>query len=155
MISAQDVKARWESIQNDDERILFVVGGPGSGKSRIIRELAEQRGWKYMEAKHLIDADFLEVPREERPALAEESIRRALNMNIVEVALVDGINVLFAPILNLEPIELLRKLSTTIPIVVGWRGHLEGNTLYLEHNGNTKYAFFEVQNLNHIITIDE
>lgn len=26
-------------IQGDDERILFIVGGPGSGKSLLIREL--------------------------------------------------------------------------------------------------------------------
>lgn len=32
MVTVQDVKARWDEIQNDDERILFIVGGPGSGK---------------------------------------------------------------------------------------------------------------------------
>ena len=40
MVTVQDVKERWEKIQGDDERILFIVGGPGSGKSLLIRELS-------------------------------------------------------------------------------------------------------------------
>ena len=32
MVTVQDVRERWEQIQDDDERILFIVGGPGSGK---------------------------------------------------------------------------------------------------------------------------
>ena len=74
MVTVQDVKERWEKIQNDDERILFIVGGPGSGKSLLIRELSEQKGWKYLEAKQLIEEEFLLVPRDERPQLAEEVI---------------------------------------------------------------------------------
>ena len=35
MVTVQDVKERWEQIQNNDERILFIVGGPGSGLSLI------------------------------------------------------------------------------------------------------------------------
>lgn len=98
MVTVQDVRERWEKIQGDDERILFIVGGPGSGKSLLIRELSEQKGWKYLEAKQLIEEEFLLVPRDERPQLAEEVIRRALSRSDTEVVLIDGINVLFAPI---------------------------------------------------------
>ena len=140
MVTVQDVKERWEQIQNGDERILFIVGGPGSGKSLLIRELSEQKGWKYLEAKQLIEEEFLLVPRDERPKLAEDVIRRALSRSDTEVLLLDGINVLFAPILNLNPLELLKTISKTYPIVVGWRGHLEGDQLYLEHNNDPKHA---------------
>ena len=60
MVTAQDIKARWDELENVEERILFVVGAPGSGKSKLIRELAEQDGWKYIEAKDLIEEEFLE-----------------------------------------------------------------------------------------------
>ena len=105
MVTVQDVKERWEQIQNNDERILFIVGGPGSDKSLLIRELSEQKGWKYLEAKQLIEEEFLLVPRDERPQLAEEVIRRALSRSDTEVVLIDGSNLLFAPILNLNPLE--------------------------------------------------
>ncbi|MCF0158596.1 BREX-3 system P-loop-containing protein BrxF [Veillonella caviae] len=154
MVTVQDVKERWEQIQGDEERILFIVGGPGSGKSLLIRELAEQKGWKYLEAKQLIEEEFLLVPRDERPKLAEDVIRRALTRSDTEVVLLDGINVLFAPILNLEPLDILKTISKTYPIVVGWRGHLEGDQLYLEHNNNPKHAVVTISQPEHVIVID-
>ncbi len=154
MVTVQDVKERWEQIQGDEERILFIVGGPGSGKSLLIRELAEQKGWKYLEAKQLIEEEFLLVPRDERPKLAEDVIRRALTRSDTEVVLLDGINVLFAPILNLEPLDILKTISKTYPIVVGWRGHLEGDQLYLEHNNNPKHAVVTISQPEYVIVID-
>jgi len=118
MVTVQDVRERWEQIQDDDERILFIVGGPGSGKSLLIRELSEQKGWKYLEAKQLIEEEFLLVPRDERPQLAEEVIRRALSRS------------------------------------VGWRGHLEGDQLYLEHNNDPKHAVVTITKPDRVMVID-
>jgi len=133
MVTVQDVKERWEQIQNNDERILFIVGGPGSGKSLLIRELSEQKGWKYLEAKQLIEEEFLLVPRDERPQLAEEVIRRALSRSDTEV---------------------VKTISKTYPIVVGWRGHLEGDQLYLEHNNDPKHAVVTITKPERVMVID-
>ena len=81
-------------------------------------------------------------------------IRRALTRSDTEVVLLDGINVLFAPILNLEPLDILKTISKTYPIVVGWRGHLEGDQLYLEHNNNPKHAVVTISQPEHVIVID-
>lgn len=153
MVTSEDIKQRWAEIQKDEEHILFVVGGPGSGKSKLIRELAEQDGWKYVEAKDLIEEEFLEVARELRPEMAKDEITKVLRAYNSEVVLIDGVNVLFAPILNLKPMELLRTISKVYPIVVGWRGSLDGNTLYLEHNGDPKYYAHEVVYKNHVIEV--
>ena len=59
MVTVQDVRERWEKIQGDDERILFIVGGPGSGKSLLIRELSEQKGGSTQKRKQLIEEEFL------------------------------------------------------------------------------------------------
>ncbi|SUP44498.1 BREX-3 system P-loop-containing protein BrxF [Veillonella criceti] len=154
MVTTQDIKERWASLQNDEERILFVVGGPGSGKSKLIRELAEQDGWKYIEAKDLIEEEFLEVARDLRPDLAKDVMCKALKACGSDVILLDGVNVLFAPILNLEPIELLKTISRMYPLVVGWRGKFDGETLFLEHNNNPKYFSFKVEKPERIVTID-
>ena len=98
---------------------------------------------------------FLLVPRDERPQLAEEVIRRALSRSDTEVVLIDGINVFFCQsILNLEPFELLKTISKTYPIVVGWRGHLEGDQLYLEHNNDPKHAVVTITKPDRVMVID-
>ena len=150
MVTAQDIKERWESLQADEERILFIVGGPGSGKSKLIRELAEQDGWKYIEAKELIDDEFLEIARDLRPDMAKDVMCKALKACGSDVILLDNVNVLFAPILNLKPIELLKTVSAMYPIVVGWRG----DNLFLEHNNNPNYFSFKVEKPDRIVSID-
>ena len=153
MVTEAEVLARWKEIQNDEEKLLFIVGGPGSGKSKIIRGLAFQDGWKYMEAKDLINEDFLEFARDLRPEMAKEEVCTALKATGSEVVLLDNVVVLFAPILNLNPIALLKNLSKKYPLIVGWRGSFDGEKLYLEHNGNPHYSSIEVEYPNHIITL--
>lgn len=154
MISSQDVLKKWQDIEGDDERILFIVGGPGSGKSRVIRELAEQDSWKYIEAKDLIDEAFIEINREERPAHAKEVICNSLKAYNAKVVLIDSIDVLFVPILNIDPIALLRDISKEYPIVVGWKGTFDGEKLHLEHNNNPEYFSYKVAYKNHILNVD-
>ena len=49
---------------------------------------------------------------------------------------------------------MLRKLSRECPIIVSWRGHVEGDTLYFEHKGDPKYAKFKIENPDHVISLD-
>ena len=54
MVTDADVLKRWKYIAQDDEKLLILIGGPGSGKSRLIRELTFQDGWKICEARELL-----------------------------------------------------------------------------------------------------
>ncbi len=153
MITAQDVMEKWNEIREEDERILFIVGGPGSGKSQVIRELAENDKWKYLEARELLNEEFLEIDRAERPKVAYDIICDALKACHSEVALIDNVDVLFAPILNLEPIELLRLVNKAYPIIVGWKGEFDGTQLHLEHNNNPHYYSFTVTDKDHVIEL--
>lgn len=154
MVTEHDVMQKWRETRDDEERILFVVGAPGSGKSAILRTLAEQDGWMYMEAKDLLDGGILEYPREERPQVAKDILMNAITSREAEVVIIDSIDILFAPILNLSPVELLRDISQAHPLVVGWKGALEGDSLYLEHNNNPKYYEHKVVYPNHIVVIE-
>lgn len=154
MITEQDVKQRWEEIKDDEERILFIVGGAGSGKSSIMRALAEQENWKYLEAKELLDEEILEIARDMRPNAAHEIICQSLKACGSEVVMVDGVDILFAPILNLQPVQLLKIISKEFPLIVGWKGRREGDKLYLEHNNEPEYFTYDVEYDTHIMSVD-
>ena len=143
MVTDADVLKRWKYIAQDDEKLLIIIGSPGSGKSQLIRELTYQDGWKICEARELFDDEFLEIPRADRPDKA------------ITLVMIDNVEFMFAPILNLDPVAMLKKLSRECPIIVSWRGSLEGNTLYFEHNGDPKYAKFVIDNPNHVISLDD
>ena len=38
-----------EAVQGKEEKVLIVTGKPGSGKSKLLREAAEAKGWDYVE----------------------------------------------------------------------------------------------------------
>lgn len=38
MVTDADVLKRWKYIAQDDEKLLIIIGSPGSGKSQLIRE---------------------------------------------------------------------------------------------------------------------
>ena len=154
MVTDADVLKRWKYIAQEEEKLLIIIGGPGSGKSKLIRELTFQDGWKICEAKDLFDDEFLEIPRADRPEKSISLISEAIHRLNARVVMIDNVGFLFAPILNLNPIEMLKKLSRECPIIVSWRGHLEGNTLYFEHKGDPKYAKFTIEDPNHVMSLD-
>lgn len=154
MVTEADVLKRWKYVAQEEEKLLIIIGGPGSGKSKLIRELTYQDGWKIAEAKELFDDEFLEVPRADRPERAITLISAAIHRLNARVVMIDNVEFLFAPILNLDPIAMLKKLSRECPIIVSWRGHVEDNTLYFEHNGDPKYAKFTIDDPNHVISLD-
>jgi ABC-type histidine transport system ATPase subunit len=154
MVTDAEVLKRWKYIAQDEEKLLIIIGGPGSGKSRLIRELTYQEGWKIVDAKELFDDEFLEIPRADRPEQAISLISAAIHRLNARVVMIDNVGFLFAPILNLNPIKMLKHLSHECPLIVSWRGHIEKDTLYFEHNGDPKYAKFKVENKNHVISLD-
>ena len=121
MVTDADVLKRWKYIAQDDEKLLIIIGSPGSGKSQLIRELTYQDGWKICEARELFDDEFLEIPRADRPDKAITLVSAAIHRLNARVVMIDNVEFMFAPILNLDPVAMLKKLSRECPIIVSWR----------------------------------
>lgn len=154
MVTLKTVMGVWEEIKGDNENILFIVGAPGSGKSKLLRALSENKGWQYIEARELLNEVIFEVPREERPERAEEILVEEITRQDAEVIIIDSIDVLFAPILNLKPVEVLKRISKDHALIIGWKGSVDGDTLCLEHNNNPRYYEQPITNHKRIIVVD-
>jgi hypothetical protein len=123
-------------VREKIEKLVLIVGRPGSGKSKLMRGLADIRGWKYLDCDTLITDELLElVPRvraQEAPRIMDEVMKRMES----EVYLIDGMQVLFTPLLQLDPLPLLRHLSRKHTIVAAWPGtYQEGNLLFEYNSG--------------------
>ena len=51
-----------EGVKDHDVKVVIVTGKPGSGKSKVLREAAEEKKWDYIDCRLLITEKFLEVP---------------------------------------------------------------------------------------------
>ena len=105
-----------EGVKDHDVKVVIVTGKPGSGKSKVLREAAEEKKWDYIDCRLLITEKFLEVP----PG----------------VILLDRLQTLFVPVFHIDVDALLHKLSEKFVIVTAWPGYLEeGKLCYDKFDG--------------------
>lgn len=122
-----------QELRDAQERLVLIVGKPGSGKSKIMRELGLNRGWRYVDCRELVTDELLELVPKARPREAPHIMDKLLEAERADVILLDSVQVLFTPILHLDPLQLLRQLSKKRTIVAAWPGDYENGRLsYME-----------------------
>ncbi|VBB08516.1 Hypothetical protein LUCI_3789 [Lucifera butyrica] len=138
-VTVQRVLESVREVEAGGECLRLLVGRPGSGKSKVMRELASMRGWEYIDAQNLITEEFMDLVPKARPLEALRIMSKIMEELNARVILLDRVQMLFAPVLNLEPLDLLRQLSKQYTLVAAWPGNCEGGKLCLMFNGHTKY----------------
>lgn len=136
-----------------DERLILLVGQPGSGKSKIMRGLSAMNGWEYMDSRAMVTEELLELVPKARPTEAPQIMDSILTKLEAEVVLLDGIQALFAPVLQLDPLIVLRQLSRKHTIVSAWPGQLVNGMLIFNQDGRLPYREYDATGLN-VIQID-
>ena len=140
-------------VQQTPEQLVLVVGKPGSGKSKILRELAGMRGWDYVECLTLVTEELLELVPKARPQQALAIMAKILAELNAEVVLLDGIQVFFAPVLHLDPLLLLRQLSKRQTIIAAWPGEYDGENLLFRQTGQEQNLSFAT-GVSKVISLD-
>ena len=146
-IAIQMVVDYVQTMKGDDEKLVLIVGKPGSGKSKIMRELATNRGWKYVDGQILVTPDLLELVPKTRPREAPHIMDGILAQEKAQVILLDGIQVLFTPLLQLDPLALLKQLSKKYAIVAAWPGQYEDGKLSFLELGQTEPYRYDAGNI--------
>ena len=133
--------------------LMFVVGKPGSGKSSMLRELSARNKWQYVDCRNLLTDDFYELIPQERLKHGPELIKKQLERYTSPVILLDRLQVLFTPVLHLEPVGLLQRLSEQMSLVAAWPGDYEDGSLIFTDMATQKEHKFQVDSV-HICKID-
>lgn len=121
--------------QKSAERLVLLVGRPGSGKSKLLRELSTIRGWKYVNCRTFLTEELLEMVPKVRAQEAAGLIAKALDALAAEVVVLDDMQVLFAPVLQVDPLNLLKHLGRRFSIVAAWPGQYDGKKLSIAATG--------------------
>jgi len=132
------------------ERLVLVVGPPGSGKSLALRDASRECGWPITNLSLELAQLMLELPVQQRAVRAVELVRRLLDECGSEVVCIDNIELLFEPSLQLEPLGLLQSLSKQKTLVVAWPGRINaGDVLRLVHaeRSHPEYRDYPAQGL--------
>ena len=111
-----------EELKNENSKLLLIVGGPGSGKSKAIREYSQETGIPMLD----LDLIFQHTPSEK---LVEE-MKNFLSTYRQPVLLIDNKKVLYAKDNAIDMLAFLKEVGQTIPVVATWNGKIEDGQLF-------------------------
>jgi hypothetical protein len=123
-------------VEKAEEKILVVTGKPGSGKSKVLREAAENKGWDYVDCRLLITESFLELMPTERKEKAAAMMKEVLSTYTSGVIMLDRVQTFFVPVFHIDVASLLKELGKEFTLVLAWPGYVkDGQLCYDKFDG--------------------
>ena len=123
-------------------KLILIVGPIGSGKSTILKEISNFN-FTHLNFGKAFSRELLTKPAHLRAADAEEvAIDLVDATNAARIA-IDNTEVLFESPIRLNPLALLKSLSTRRLIVATWNGSFDASHLYYGIKGHPAYEEFK------------
>lgn len=137
-----------DEIADLNSKLILLIGPPRSGKSNLLRQLAERRQTQVMKAGSALGRELLAVPSTRRHLHAADLLKQLADRFADKgVLLVDNIELLFDRTLQLNPLELLRRHSHACRIIASWPGELRENRLSYATTGHPEHQDYAVDGL--------
>ena len=115
-----EIRSWLSSVRTAHSPLLLLVGPTGSGKTRLLRSLAKECGYPYLNL-NLALGRALQHRNLQHLHVALAELIETVGPE-AEPLIVDHMEVLFAPALKLNPLPFLHNLSRHRPLIVGWLG---------------------------------
>lgn len=129
-------------------KLILLIGQPGSGKTAILAELANQRDMKVMNIGATLGSRLAAIPQRQR-ALQTNVILRELADEYAnaDLLLLDNIELLFDQTLKLDPLDLLKRHAHSRRVVAVWPGELVDGRLTYAQMGHPEYQDYGLDGL--------
>lgn len=137
-IIAMDLSKKIDDISHAEYKLLLIIGQPGSGKSKVIREYSEETGIPILD----LDKIFYHTPSEK--LLSE--MKNFLTTYHQKVLLLDNKKLLYAKNSQIDLLAFLKELSIDIPVVATWNGKIEDGQLFHFRNDSSEDLIYSTDN---------
>jgi hypothetical protein len=123
-------------------RLVLVVGETGSGKTGILRELAEEFGSSVINVNLALSSELLELTARQRsirlPDILDQIVEHAQSPVVL-----DNLEILFDKDLQLDPLRLLQSISRNRTVVASWNGIVHSGRLLYAEIGHPEYRSYD------------
>lgn len=110
--------------------LILLVGPPGSGKTQRLRQLAAKLSSESINVGLELARLLAATPNNKRGFSAGELLREITNNHKTDgPLLLDNLELLFEPSLQVNPLDLIKRLAHAQPVVAVWPGELRGDRL--------------------------
>lgn len=138
------LKSAIESIDTQYHRLIILVNCEDSSKHEILCLMKQDHEVKLVNLNLELSSRLLEYSTKQRPLKVAEIMTNLVNESPSPV-LLDKLDILFDPSLQIDPLALLQSLSRSKTIIAFWSGSLKDNKLYYAEPGYPEYRSYPVQ----------
>jgi hypothetical protein len=142
--SATDALAQAGSCR---DMMVLVVGGSGSGKSKLLRSVSERAGCKLVSISEPLAAQLVEVPKKLLPLEVEAVMRELISQDGSAGCAVDNTDLLFSSALHVDPVRVLSAISRSHRMIVGLHGRMQGMRFIHAHSDHPEHRESEIRGI--------
>jgi len=123
-------------------RLVLLVGETGSGKTGVLRDIAEEFGSSVINVNYVISSELLDLTAKQRslrlPGILDQIVDQAQSPVVL-----DNLEILFDKDLQQDPLRLLQGISRNRYVVASWNGTISGKTLRYSEIGHPEYQNYD------------
>ena len=123
-------------------RLVLLVGEAGSGKTGVLREVAEEFGSSVVNVNLALSGELLALTARQR-ALRLPGIFSQIAEQAQAPVVLDNLEILFDKTLQQDPLRLLQSISRNRIVVASWNGAMHSGRLLYAESGHPEYRSYD------------
>ena len=137
-----------EELAALQSKLILLVGIPRSGRSAHLKDLGKKRGVAPLKIGQALGSRLATIPQRQRHMEANSILRELADQHASgDVLLLDNIELLFDPSLQLDPLDLLKRHAHVRRVVAVWPGELRDGRLTYAITGHPEHQDYGLEGL--------
>ena len=142
-VSADNLKQAIRQAGDLYYRLVLLAGPQGTGKTAVLQALAKENQYPLINVNYQLSKRMLELTRTQRSRQVERLLKEVIASAPGDVVLLDNLEILFDPGLEVEPLRLLQVSSRNRTVVASWNGSFQDGTLTYAEPGHPEFVQFK------------
>ncbi len=157
--AARDVISKINDAAVLYQKLVLLVGSRASGKTRTLQEVQNRTGAPRINLSLELSKRLLTLSEKERAQKVSQIFQDMLcefhreDGTTFETVLLDDIEILFDPSLQLNPLQLMQLASRNRTLVVAWPGRVKDDVLVYAEPAHGEYLRVSTKGLI-LVTLD-
>ena len=152
------IKRSIQAVEGLYHRLVLLVGETGSGKTAVLRDIAEEFGSSVVNVNLALSGELLELTAKQRVLQLPGILNQIVDQAHSSVVL-DNIEILFDKGLQQDPLRLLQSISRNRTVVASWNGIMNSGRLLYAQTGHPEYRSYDlvgtlIVGMDGMVTVD-
>ena len=136
------IKRSLQTAEGLYHRLVLLVGETGSGKTGVLRDVAEEFGTSVINVNLALSSELLELTAKQR-SLRLPGILDQIADKTQSPVVLDNLEILFDKDLKQDPLRLLHGISRNRAVVASWNGTMISGRLLYADIGHPEYRSYD------------